>query len=170
MIIPYEGHEPNIHETCYISSNATIIGKAILEKNVNIWYGTVVRADDNYVTIGENTNIQDNSTIHISSEYETRIGKDVTVGHGAIVHACTVGNNVLVGMGAIILNGAKIGDNVIIGAGSLIAPGKEIPSNTLVMGSPAKVVRQLTQEDIERIRKSAQDYINLANKHKRADK
>ncbi|MCT4595016.1 MAG: gamma carbonic anhydrase family protein [Anaeromicrobium sp.] len=170
MIIPYEGHEPNIHESCYISRNAIIVGRAILKENVNIWYGTVVRADDNYVTIGENTNIQDNSTIHISREYETIIGKDVTVGHGAIVHACTVGNNVLVGMGSIILNGAKIGDNVIIGAGSLVPPRKVIPSNTLVMGSPAKVVRELTQEDVERIKKSAQDYIHLANRHKKADK
>lgn len=170
MIVEYEGHEPKISDSCYISENATIIGRVELEENVNIWYGTVVRGDGNYIEIGKNTNIQDNCIVHIASDYPTIIGDHVTIGHGAIVHACTIGDNVLVGMGAIILNGAKIGDNVIIGAGSLIPPGKEIPSNTMVMGSPGKVIRELTEKDREVFEKSALNYIELAEKHKKTAK
>ncbi|WZL71535.1 gamma carbonic anhydrase family protein [Clostridiaceae bacterium 35-E11] len=167
MIIAYQGHKPEIDESCYVSDNATIIGYVKIKKNANIWYGTVIRGDDNHIIIGENTNIQDNCTVHIASDFPTIIGDDVTVGHGAIVHACTIGNRVLVGMGAIILNGAVIGNDVIIGAGSLIPPGKEIPSNSLVMGSPAKVVRELTEKDREKLKDSALHYVALANKHKK---
>lgn len=167
MIIAYQGYKPEIDESCYISDNATIIGRVALKKNANIWYGTVIRGDENYIVIGENTNIQDNCTVHIAKDFPTIIGDDVTVGHGAIVHACTVGNRVLVGMGAIILNGAVVGDDVIIGAGSLIPPGKRIPSNSLVMGSPAKVVRELTEEDRKKLKDSALHYVTLANKHKK---
>lgn len=167
MIIAYQGYKPEIDESCYISDNATIIGRVALKKNANIWYGTVIRGDENYIVIGENTNIQDNCTVHIAKDFPTIIGDDVTVGHGAIVHACTVGNRVLVGMGAIILNGAVVGDDVIIGAGSLIPPGKRIPSNSLVMGSPAKVVRELTEEDRKKLKDSALHYVTLANEHKK---
>ena len=128
MIIEYNGHRPNIHESCVVVENATLIGQVTLKKNANIWYGAVLRGDDHYISIGENTNIQDNCVIHIDHDLPTIIGDFVTVGHGAIVHACKVGNNVLIGMGAIVLNGAEIGDNVIIAAGSLVPPGKKIPS------------------------------------------
>ena len=167
MIIEYNGHRPNIHESCFVAENATLIGQVTLRKNVNIWYGAVLRGDDHYISIGENTNIQDNCVIHIDHDFPTIIGDDVTVGHGAIVHACKVGNNVLIGMGAIVLNGAEIGDNVIIAAGSLVPPGKKIPSNTLVMGSPAKVTRELTGKDISDIRDSAIYYAELANKYRK---
>ncbi|TCO79846.1 gamma carbonic anhydrase family protein [Marinisporobacter balticus] len=166
MIIAYEEIMPEIHPSCYVAENATIIGKVKLKENVNVWYGTVIRGDDNYITIGENTNIQDNCTVHIAKDFPTIIGDNVTIGHNAIVHACKVGNNVLVGMGAIILNGAEIGENVIIAAGSIVPPGKKIPSNTLVMGSPAKVVRELTEEDRKKLKKSAINYVALANKHR----
>lgn len=166
MIINYEGHRPIIHESCFIADNASVIGKVELKENANIWYGTVVRGDDNYVTIGKNTNIQDNSTIHIADDYPTIVGDYVTAGHNVIIHACTVGNFVLIGMGAIILNGAEIGDNVIIGAGSVVPPGKKIPSNVVVMGTPAKVVRELGEEEIEKHIKRAMDYVVLANKHR----
>jgi carbonic anhydrase/acetyltransferase-like protein (isoleucine patch superfamily) len=167
MIIEYNGHRPNIHESCFVAENATLIGQVTLRKNVNIWYGAVLRGDDHYISIGENTNIQDNCVIHIDHDLPTIIGDFVTVGHGAIVHACKVGNNVLIGMGAIVLNGAEIGDNVIIAAGSLVPPGKKIPSNTLVMGSPAKVTRELTGKDISDIRDSAIYYAELANKYRK---
>ncbi|NLJ66269.1 MAG: gamma carbonic anhydrase family protein, partial [Clostridiales bacterium] len=153
--------------SCFVAENATLIGQVTLRKNVNIWYGAVLRGDDHYISIGENTNIQDNCVIHIDHDFPTIIGDDVTVGHGAIVHACKVGNNVLIGMGAIVLNGAEIGDNVIIAAGSLVPPGKKIPSNTLVMGSPAKVTRELTEQNISDIRDSAMYYAELANKYRK---
>ena len=166
MIKSYQKNNPEIDDSCYIAENATVIGRVTLKKNVNVWYGAVVRADEHDVVIGENTNIQDNCTVHIDDDFPTIIGDFVTVGHGAIIHGCTIGNNVLVGMGAIILNGAIIGENVIIGAGTLIPPGKNIPSNSLVIGSPGKVVRKLNEQDIEEIKKSAIHYLALADKYK----
>lgn len=166
MIKSYQKNNPEIDDSCYIAENATVIGRVTLKKNVNVWYGAVVRADEQDILIGENTNIQDNCTVHIDDDFPTIIGDFVTVGHGAIIHGCTIGNNVLVGMGAIILNGAIIGENVIIGAGTLIPPGKNIPSNSLVIGSPGKVVRKLNGQDIEEIKKSAIHYVSLADKYK----
>jgi carbonic anhydrase/acetyltransferase-like protein (isoleucine patch superfamily) len=165
MIREYQGYQPDIHESCYISESADVIGRVKIKKNANIWYGTVIRGDGNEIEIGENTNIQDNCTVHINHNMPTKIGDYVTVGHGAIVHACTIGNYVLVGMGAIVLDGSVIGDNVIIGAGSLIPPGKNIPNNSLVMGSPAKVVRELTDEENASLKTSAENYVLLANSH-----
>lgn len=165
MIIEYQGNYPEIDSSCFIADDATIIGNVELKKNVSIWYGTVIRGDENYISIGENTNIQDNCTIHINDDKPTIIGDNVTVGHGAIVHACTIGNCVLVGMGSIILDNAEIGDNVIIGAGSIIPPGKKIPSNTMVIGSPGKIIRELTEEDRVSLKAIAQHYVKLANKY-----
>lgn len=166
LIKNYGDYIPKIHESCFVADNASIIGRVELKENSNIWYGTVVRGDDNYVIIGKNTNIQDNSTIHIADDYPTIVGDYVTAGHNVIIHACTVGNYILIGMGAIILNGAVIGDNVIIGAGSVIPPGKIIPSNVVVMGTPAKIVRELGEEELQKHKKRAMDYVVLANKHK----
>ncbi|KXG76999.1 gamma carbonic anhydrase family protein [Thermotalea metallivorans] len=170
MILEYQGNKPQIHESCYIAENAVVIGRVNMKKNANVWYGTVIRGDGNEITIGENTNIQDNCTVHINDDMPTVIGDYVTVGHGAIVHACTIGNCVLVGMGAIVLDRAEIGDYVIIGAGSLIPPGKKIPSNSLVVGSPAKVIRGLTEEEKEHLRRSAEKYVQLANAHKKENR
>ncbi|MFY9295276.1 MAG: gamma carbonic anhydrase family protein [Clostridiales bacterium] len=167
MIKEYNGHKPHIHNSCFIAENTTIIGRVTIKRNASIWYGTVIRGDDNYISIGENTNVQDNCTIHIAEDYPTIIGDNVTIGHGAIVHGCKVGNNVLIGMGAIILDGAEIEDNVLIAAGSLVSPGKKMPSNTLVMGSPAKVVRELTKEEIVNIKNSADYYVKLAEEYKK---
>lgn len=166
MILNHKEDNPIIDSTCYISENATIIGRVSIEKNSSIWYGTVVRGDEHHISIGKNTNIQDNSIVHIGTSLPTIIGDDVTVGHGAIIHGCTIGNNVLIGMGSIILDGAKVSDNVIVGAGSLVPPGKVIPPNSLVMGSPAKVVRCLTEEDRTYIKESANNYVAIANNHK----
>lgn len=167
MIIDYLGHKPNIDKSCFIAEGARIIGRVELKKGANIWYGTVVRGDDNYIAIGENTNIQDNSTVHIDNNYPTIIGDNVTVGHNAIIHACTIGNHVLVGIGSIILNGSVIGDNVIIAAGSVIPPRKIIPPNSMVIGTPGKIVKELSLEEIENHKKRALDYVILADKHKR---
>jgi carbonic anhydrase/acetyltransferase-like protein (isoleucine patch superfamily) len=165
MIHEYKGYKPEIHESCYISESADVIGRVRMKKNANVWYGTVIRGDGNEIEIGENTNIQDNCTVHINTNMPTKIGNYVTVGHGAIIHACTIGDYVLVGMGAIVLDGAVVGNNVIIGAGSLVPPGKTIPDNSLVMGSPAKVIREITDEEKEHFKTSADNYVLLAKTH-----
>lgn len=166
MIKKYEQYVPNIDPSCYISENATIIGNVTIKRNSSIWFGAVIRGDRNEIYIGENTNIQDNCTVHISGDKQTRIGNDVTVGHNAVVHACTVGDRVLIGIGAVILDGAVIGDDVIIGAGSVVPPNKVIPSNSLVMGVPAKIIRNLTPEDKMEIKRSAARYVELAQTYK----
>lgn len=165
MIKEFNGIKPIIDRTCYISESVDIIGEVVIEKNVNIWFGTRLRGDMNKIHIGENTNIQENSVVHVDFDYETTIGKNVTVGHGAIIHGCTISENVLVGMGSIILNGAKIGKNTIIGAGSLIPQGKEYEEGVLILGSPAKVIRKLTEDEIENIKKSANNYVELSKKY-----
>lgn len=167
MILKFQGKEPNIHKSCFVAPSADIIGEVTLDENVNVWFGTVIRADGNAIRIGKNTNIQDNSVIHIAGEnIDTEIGENVTIGHRAIVHGCTVGDNCLIGMGAIILNRAEIGENTIIGAGSLVTEGKKIPSGVLCLGSPAKVVRELTKEEIENLKYHANMYVELSNNYK----
>lgn len=167
MITEYEGIKPKIHESCFIASSAEVIGKVELGEKTSIWYNCVLRGDENYIKIGKYTNIQDGSVVHISKDYETIIGDNVTVGHKSIVHACKIGNNVLVGMGAIILDGVEIEDNVLIGAGSIVTPGKKIPTGSLVLGSPARVVRNLSDEEIDMLIQSAKDYVEYADKHKK---
>lgn len=167
MIMGFKNTKPQIHESCFIAPTADIIGDVILEEDVNIWFGTVIRADGNAIKIGKNTNIQDNSVVHIAGEnIDTIIGENVTVGHNAIVHGCVVGDNCLIGMGAIILNRAEIGNNTIIGAGSLVTEGKKIPSGVLCLGSPAKVIRNLTEEEIGGLKKHAQGYVDLSKDYK----
>ena len=165
MILPYEGERPVIDASCFIANSAEVIGNVHIEKESSVWYGCVLRGDENAIKIGSHSNIQDGTIIHISHKHETIIGDYVTVGHKAIVHACTIGNNVLVGMGSIILNGAIIEDNVLVGAGSIVTPGKCIPSGTLVLGSPAKVVRNLSEEEIKGLKQSAIDYVSFAKRH-----
>ncbi len=170
MIKTIMGKTPIVHETCFVAENATIIGDVIIGANSNIWYSAVIRSEDQPTVIGKNTNIQENSTVHIDHEFATTIGDDVTIGHNCIIHGCTVGNNVLVGMGSTILNGAEIGENTIIGAGSLITQNKKIPSGVLCMGVPAKVVRELTEEEIESIKISAKNYVHLGEIYKESQK
>lgn len=166
MIIKYLDYEPDVHESCYISETAQIIGRVKLKENVNIWFGSVLRGDGNYIEVGANTNIQDNSVVHINKDTPTVIGKNCTIGHSAIVHACTVGDNVLIGMGAIVLDGAIIEDNVIVGAGALVPPGKVIPKNSLVVGSPCKIFRELTEEEINGLEESAKHYVKRSKEYK----
>ncbi len=166
MLLDYQGIKPKIHESCFIANSAELIGKVEIAENTSVWYNCVLRGDENSIKIGMYTNIQDGTVIHISKDYDTIIGDYVTVGHKAIIHACKIGNNVLVGMGAIVLDGAEIGDNVLIGAGSIVTPGKKIPSGSLVLGSPANVVRQLSDKEIDQLKESAEDYVKYAQNHK----
>ncbi|KAB3527672.1 gamma carbonic anhydrase family protein [Alkaliphilus serpentinus] len=166
MIKALKNRIPEIHESCFVAETADIIGDVKIGENSSIWYKAVIRGDDQNITIGKNTNIQDNAVIHISHLYSTIIGDHVTIGHSAIVHACKVGNNTLIGMGAIILDGAEVGDDTIIGAGSLVPPGKKIPSGVLAVGSPAKVIRELTDEEKKSLLISAEKYVDYGNIHK----
>jgi len=162
MKIRYKQYEPQIDKSVFCAPNSTIIGRCSIGENSSVWFNAVVRADVNKIIIGKGTNVQDGTVIHCDSNYPTIIGDDVTIGHNAIIHGCRIGNNCIIGMGATILDGAEIGDNVIVGANSLITSGKKIPSGTLVVGSPARVVRELTSEEIEGIKESASGYVSKA--------
>ncbi len=165
MIRKFLEFEPRIHESVFLAENSVIIGQVNIKKDASIWYNVVIRGDVNSIAIGEGSNIQDQTMLHVADNYSLTIGDFVTVGHQAIVHGCTIGNNCLIGMGAIILDGAEIGDNVIIGAGSLITQGKKIPNNSLVIGSPGKVIRELTDEEIQKIKASSEIYIKLSKQY-----
>ena len=142
----------------YCAPNATVVGEVNLGDNVNIWYGAVLRGDSGAITVGEGTNIQDNAVLH----EQTRIGKHCTIGHGAIVHGCTMGDRCVIGMGAIVLNGAVLGENCLVGAGAVVTGKMDAPAGSLLLGSPAKVVRALTEEEINENLHSAEHYIALA--------
>lgn len=166
MIKNFKGKEPNLDEELYIAETAVIVGDVTLKKNANIWFGAVLRGDEAPIIIGENTNIQENCVVHVDYGNNVVIGDGCTIGHGAIIHGCSIKNNVLVGMGAIILNGAKIGNDTIVGAGSLISQNKEFEDGVLILGNPAKVVRKLTKEEIENNKKSCLNYIELSKEFK----
>ena len=143
----------------WIAPTATVVGNVILKKNASIWFGAVLRGDNDPITIGENSNIQDNSVLHTDVGMPLTIGANVTVGHMVMLHGCTIGDGSLIGIGSIILNGAKIGKNCIIGASSLITEGKEIPDNSMVMGSPGKVVRTLSEAQAAGVAVGALHYV-----------
>ena len=147
-----------IAEGVYLAEGARIVGDVEIGNNSSVWYNAVLRGDSNRIVIGKNTNVQDNAVLHVSRSNSLVIGNNVTIGHGAIVHGCTIGNNVLIGMGAIILDGAVIEDNCMIGAGALVTQHKIISSGSLAMGSPAKVVRQITEAEKDAILENANEY------------
>ena len=166
MIKEFDGIMPEIDESVFGAESADIIGDVKIGKNSSIWYNTVLRGDEHAIRIGENTNIQDGTVIHVGWDVDTVIGDNVTVGHNALVHGCKIGNNSLVGMGAIVLNGAEIGEYCMIAAGALVTQNKKFPDGVLIMGSPAKVVRELTDEEKQSLIKSADDYYKNAQRHK----
>ncbi|MGI9322871.1 MAG: gamma carbonic anhydrase family protein [Pseudomonadales bacterium] len=143
----------------WVAPNATLIGSVIVGNNVSVWFNAVVRADHQPITIGENTNIQDGCVLHVEGHIPLTIGRNVTVGHKVMLHGCEIGDNSLIGINAVVLNDAKVGKNCLIAANALVPEGKEIPDGSLVMGSPGKVVRQLTDEQIEGLALSAQGYV-----------
>lgn len=149
-----------VNNGAFIAPNATVVGDVILEKDANIWYGAVLRGDSGTIRIGEGTNIQDNCVIH----EKTDIGSYCTVGHGAIVHGCTVGDCCLIGMGAIVLNGAKLADHCMVGAGSVVTGKMDAPAGSLLLGSPARIVKQLSPEAMAQLDEDARHYMELAKK------
>ena len=150
----------------FCAPNATVLGDVTLGDRVGIWFGAVVRADKDRIAIGADSNVQDNCTVHTSAGHPVTIGREVSVGHGAILHGCTIGDRVLVGMGAIVLNGAVIGEGSLIGAGALVTEGAAIPPNSVVLGVPGKVVKQTTEEQRENIRQNAASYVELAGRYR----
>ena len=161
MIYRFEDREPSLPEEYYIADTATVIGDVTLSNQSSIWFGAVLRGDIEPIMVGERSNIQDNSVAHTSRNYPVILGSDVTVGHKVTLHGCKVGNNCLIGMGAILLDGCEIGDNCIIGAGSLVGQNRKIPADSLAVGTPAKVIRTLKPEDFADIRKFADRYVKL---------
>ncbi len=157
--------KPEIHETAYVDELASIIGDVVLEEKTSVWPSAVLRGDIEQIYIGPCSNVQDNVSIHTSHGQPTIVGKYVTIGHNAVVHGAQIDDYTIIGMGAIVLDGAKIGKHVVIGAGALVPPGKEIPDYSLVVGVPGKVVRQLSEEEIEWTKKNAEIYMELAENH-----
>ncbi len=163
MIYPYQNQSPKIHSSVFVAPGAQIIGEVQIGQGSSVWFNTVVRGDVFPIFIGEQSNIQDNSVIHVTSgRHATRIGHQVTVGHRVILHGCTVEDRVLVGMGAIVMDGAILETESMIGAGALVTPGTRIPPRVLAVGSPCRVVRELKPEEIQSLRDSALHYCQLA--------
>ena len=153
---------PQIDSSAWIAPNATVIGEVRLAANTSIWWNCVLRGDNDPITIGANSNVQDGSILHTDEGIPLTIGSNVTVGHMVMLHGCAIGDGSLIGMGAIVLNSAVIGRNCLIGAGALIPEGKVIPDNSLVVGSPGRVVHELTEKHIARMAHSAEHYVNNA--------
>jgi gamma-carbonic anhydrase len=160
----YEGISPSIHPSAFIAASADVIGRVTLGEESSVWYNATLRGDINEIKIGPRSNVQDNAVIHLADNYGCYVGELVTVGHSAILHACTVKDEVLVGMGAIILDGAEIGERSIIGAGALVTGGTIIPPGSLVLGSPAKVVRTLSPEEQSKVKGWAEKYVIQSRK------
>ncbi len=150
--------KPQLHEDTWVAADANLIGKVVMLAGASVWFGSTIRADHEIILIGEGTNVQENTVMHIDKGFPLTIGTNCTIGHKVMLHGCTIGDNTLIGMGATVLNGAKIGKNCLIGAGALITEGKEIPDGSLVMGVPGKVVRQLDDEAIAKLEASALHY------------
>jgi len=149
----------------FVACNATVIGNITFGKEVGIWFGAVIRADKDRISIGDRSNIQDNCIVHTSKGYPVTLGNEVSVGHGAILHGCTIQDHVLVGMGAVVLNGARIGNGSIIGAGAVVTEGKDIPPNSVVVGVPGKIVKQTDADQQQHILNNAFSYVELAREY-----
>ena len=162
-----DGAAPQLADTAWVADNAQVMGQVTLGENSSVWFGVVIRGDVEAIHVGAGSNIQDNSVLHADAGSPLNIGANVTVGHQAMLHGCTIGDGSLIGIQAVVLNGAKIGRYCLVGAGALVTEGKKFPDGSMILGSPAKVVRQLTPEQIEGLRYSAQHYIDNANRYRK---
>ncbi len=167
-VLAFAGHEPSIASTVFLAPGARVIGRATLSERSSVFYGAVVRADVEAITLGEGSNLQDNVSVHADAGLPTTIGRGVSVGHNAVLHGCTIEDDCLIGMSATVLNGAVIGRGSLVAAGSVVLEGPVIPERSLVAGLPAKVRRELTDDEVEGIRRNAQHYVALAADHRAA--
>lgn len=170
MLHSYLDKKPQVEDACFIADSAQVIGEVIAKKDVSIWYNATLRADNAPITLGERSNVQDNVVIHVNEGEPVLVGDDVTIGHSAIIHACTIGNRCLIGMGAIILDNAIISDDTLVAAGSVVPPNKEFPPKVLLVGSPARVIRELTADELSMIRANGAHYVGIALRHKESQK
>lgn len=168
LILPFKDIHPKIHDTAFIADDVHVIGDVEIGEDANIWFGSTLRGDVSYIRIGARTNIQDMTMIHVSSNFgPTIIGEEVTVGHRVTLHGCHVERQCLIGMGAILMDEARIGEQSIIGAGSLVSPGTIIPPRVLALGSPARVKRDLTDEELAYLDKSWRNYVDLKKEYEK---
>jgi len=163
-IYELDGAAPRIADSAWVADSAQVMGNVELADDVSVWFGAVVRGDTEIIRIGRRTNIQDMSVLHADAGMPLTLGEDVTVGHKVMLHGCTIGEGSLIGIGAVVLNGARIGKGCLVGAGSLVTEGKEFPDGSMILGSPAKVVRQLTPEQLQGLRLSAKNYVENAQR------
>ena len=163
-IYELDGLTPQLADSAWVADSAQVMGAVVLEEDASVWFGVVIRGDTETIRIGRGSNIQDLSVLHADHGMPLTVGENVTVGHQVMLHGCTVGDGSLIGIGAVVLNGAKIGKACLVGAGALVTEGKEFPDGSMILGSPAKVVRQLTPEQIEGLRQSAQHYVDNAQR------
>lgn len=171
MIKPFGEKVPVIHESAFITDDAIVIGDVEIGEQASVWFGSILRGDVNYIRIGARTNIQDATVIHVSSKtHPTILEDEITVGHRVTLHGCHIESGCLIGIGSIILDGARVGKNSLVAAGSLITPNTEIPPGSLVMGAPAKVKRPLTQQELEGLTRSWQNYVKLAEHYRSESK
>jgi carbonic anhydrase/acetyltransferase-like protein (isoleucine patch superfamily) len=161
-----DGVAPDVAETAWVADSAQVMGAVSLGPDASVWFGTVIRGDTEHIAVGAGSNIQDASVLHADVGYPLTIGERVTVGHQVMLHGCTIGDESLIGIGAVVLNGATIGKHCLVGAGALVTEGKSFPDGSMIIGSPAKVVRQLTPEQIDGLRRSAQHYIDNARRYR----
>lgn len=164
----FDGKKPKVHENAYVSPRSSLIGDVEIGEDSSIWEFAVLRADMNYIRVGKGTSIQDNATVHTTFINPTTIGDYVTAGHNSLIHACEIGDRTVVGMGAIVLDGAKVGNDCVIGAGSVVTMGSVIPDRSLVLGIPGKVVKEVSDELLASFQAGAELYIDLGKKHKNA--
>ena len=163
-IYELDGVAPQVSDSSWVADSAQVMGNVVLGEDSSVWFGTVIRGDTETITVGRGSNIQDASVLHADIGKPLTIGDNVTVGHQVMLHGCTIGDESLIGIGAIVLNGAKIGRHCLVGAGALVTEGKEFPDGSMIIGSPAKAVRQLTPEQIEGLKLSAQHYMDNARR------
>ncbi|MGH8541859.1 MAG: gamma carbonic anhydrase family protein [Stenotrophobium sp.] len=166
MLYSLDPRTPRLSADSWVADNAILIGSVILERRASIWYGCVLRGDNDDLIVGENSNVQDGSVLHTDPGIKLRIGRDCTVGHMVMLHGCEIGDNTLVGIKSVILNRAKIGKNCIVGANSLVTEGKVFPDNSMIMGSPAKLVRELTSQEVQINTLMAQHYVENAKRYR----
>ena len=166
MLYQYHDHKPEIDASCFVADGTSIIGDVKLKEDVSVWFGSVIRGDKDEIVIGKGSNVQDNCTLHTDPNHKLIVGKNVTVGHNAILHGCKIEDEVLIGMGAKVLNGAHVGRHSIIGAGALVVENMDIPENSVVVGCPAKIIKSISEKQVHSILENAKHYVELGKEYK----